>query len=103
MLLKKLGNHGVREKTLSWVNNYSKDRSQKTNIASQLFKWREVTSGVQWAVGLVSVLLNTFITVVEKWMSRKVTKLSSDKSLFQIERIRADSEELQRDYRRLLE
>lgn len=50
----------------------------------------------------MSVLLNTFIKVLEKWVSRKETKLASDTYLFQVGRIRADGEELQRDYRRLL-
>ena len=51
----------------------------------------------------MSVLLNTFIKVVEKWVSRKVTKLGSDTDLSQIGRVRAHSEELQKDYRRVLE
>lgn len=51
----------------------------------------------------MSVLLNTFIKVVEKGVSRKVIKLASDRNLFCIERIRSDSEGLQKDYKILLE
>lgn len=50
----------------------------------------------------MSVLINTFIKVVEKGVSRKVTKLASDTNLFCIERM-SDSEGLQKDYKILLE
>lgn len=51
----------------------------------------------------MSVLLNTFVKIVEKGMSRKMTKLVSDTYLFQIERVRTDSEDLQNDCGRLIE
>uniref|UniRef100_A0A8C3FHN3 Reverse transcriptase domain-containing protein n=1 Tax=Chrysemys picta bellii TaxID=8478 RepID=A0A8C3FHN3_CHRPI len=100
-LLRKLNSHGRRGKTLSWIENWLKDREQRVGINGKFSEWRGVTSGVPRGSVLGPILFNLFINDLEKGVNSEVANFADDTKLLKIVKTKADCEELQKDLTKL--
>ncbi|CAM4529072.1 unnamed protein product [Caretta caretta] len=89
-LLRKLRNHGIRGKVLSWTSNCLQDRKQRVGINSKFSQWSEMNSGVPQPSVLGPVLFNIFINDLEKGVNNEVSQFADDTKLFKIVKSKAD-------------
>ena len=96
-LLLKLCNYGIQNKTLSWISNFLRHRTQRVVVSGEHSAWTDVVSGVPQGTVLGPLLFLTYINDLPDNLKSSVRLFADDCVLYKEIKDCKDSEELQND------
>ena len=96
-LLLKLSHYGIQNKTLSWISNFLRHRTQRVVIGGEHSAWTSVVSGVPQGTVLGPLLFLTYINDLPDNLKSSVRLFADDCVLYHEIRDCRDARELQHD------
>ena len=96
-LLLKLSYYGIQNKTLSWISNFLRHRSQRVVVGGEHSSWTDVVSGVPQGTVLGPLLFLTYINDLPDNLKSSVRLFADDCVLYHEIKDCKDSKELQHD------
>ena len=100
-LLRKLEQHGIKGRVLSWISSFLTDRRQRVVLRNGVSTWQQVTSGVPQGTILGPILFLLYINDISENVSSHTKMFADDTKLYNTIHSIADCEILQADLDKL--